>query len=437
MNEKLRQLLPWVFAILPACDKPREPADAAPVAPVTAKTPATADPPAAAPSDERKPVKLEMVFEDKLLATIPDGTIASEISFSPVGHQVAYIADADAKQLVVLGDERGEPFDRITGLYWSPAGTPLAYSATQDGKTLVVVGAAKSELYGGTSMPKWSPDGAHLVYAAGGGLVVDDKKIVPVAPVWEHHWTPDNRLVYIANQSPNRKAVIDGDATGESFEYMLELTWSPDGTHLAYGASVDDAMFLVADGKKIARPGIDGSSLRWSPDGKRLAYSFRDEEDNFVLMLGEEQSEAYEAVSEAVWSPDSSRVAYAAKLGGKYRILGDLQSAEFDEISAPRWSPSSKQIAYVVNDGKHDRVVVGDATGEEFDKVFSESLVWSPDSTKVAFVARQDGEIFVIAGDAKSVGLDFVDVLHWSGDGSKVAYGARLGGELRWMVLGP
>lgn len=63
-----------------------------------------------APAPPPAPPPVEVSFEEKVLGTIPEDRRATEISFSPVGAQVAYIGVADGKEFVVVGDTAGEPF---------------------------------------------------------------------------------------------------------------------------------------------------------------------------------------------------------------------------------------------------------------------------------------------------------------------------------------
>ena len=108
-------------------------------------------------------------------------------------------------------------------------------------------------------------------------------------------WSPEgSRLAYILEEPGPRYAIVVADAdgsnavtiveeedTGAAGPDMIDLSWSPDGSQIAYsGRVVEDGVarrtILIVDADGSGKPrALDGhwESVSWSPDGERLLIS--------------------------------------------------------------------------------------------------------------------------------------------------------------------
>ena len=213
--------------------------------------------------------------------------------------------------------------------------------------------------------------------------------------------------------------------------------WSPDGTRIAYIASIDKgknsptgkAIFtMAADGSDILEVGtthyraVAAAQLVWSPDGEWLAFLMNEGGKRQGGLLkkslytvrpnGRELTKiAEDVVSVASWSPDGQRLAIA-----KYAI---------DDIG----------LFTLAADGSDQKFVTTITSREAFEQVYAgpyrfliRTVSWSPDGRQILYSCDL-GMCVVDADGGEVLGLlkglteweDEVYVAAWSPDGSQIA----------------
>ncbi len=146
--------------------------------------------------------------------------------------------------------------------------------------------------------PQWSRDGTRIVFARGEGILnnlftvhSDGSILTQVTPKSvgivddplsaDYSFSPDGQSVLFLTASAIGVAKVDGSGVTEipTPETFLEAAWRPpDGSQIG-ALGVDGGIYLVdvADGtiETIVSPDPDseGIGLTWSPDGSEVAYS--------------------------------------------------------------------------------------------------------------------------------------------------------------------
>ncbi|MBI4530035.1 MAG: PD40 domain-containing protein, partial [Candidatus Latescibacteria bacterium] len=265
---------------------------------------------------------------------------------------------------------------------------------------------------------------------------------------------PDGgRVAFLSDRSDYFDIYLASTHTGEVFTKLISgqkssrfeelhwlqpgMSWSPDGSRLAFAAKAGgrDALYLLdVDRKRIIQQfrfdHLDGIfSPAWSPTDSQIAFMGMraGQSDLYLLDLasGNLRQLIEDPFSDAspAWSPDGQRIAFCSD-------RGDSLSGHPPGLDVGMQDVPSQQIdIYVigVDDGQIERITRTPA--------LERTPVWSPDGRLLAFTADENG-VFNILLQRLSDGarwpitnvLTGCDHLSWSADGSELAFAAFAGG---------
>jgi Tol biopolymer transport system component len=172
-------------------------------------------------------------------------------ALSQDGRLVAFARLSARGLWIVRTDGRGLRRVALSGFYpdWSPDGKALVLTGDSSIIVQPLRGRARVVARGSSfalGRAKWSPSGRWIAY-------VDSTKRAAQKGVW----------IVRPNGTQRHRVARDAPST---------LTWSPDGTILAYGRADGVGLVRVAGGRPRAlRLGFAAGVSAWSPDGRLLA----------------------------------------------------------------------------------------------------------------------------------------------------------------------
>jgi Tol biopolymer transport system component len=309
--------------------------------------------------------------------------------------------------------------------------------------------------------PVFSPDSRHIAYEIKKGdywyVYVDNKKSEWAVSYYDKPAFNNNSNKVMLFENTKDESTFRLTVSDISFSHLTtrslktsEKFISPDKTRIAV---VDKS----GDFKKVIDftfndPSIVHSSqlynsisnLTFSDDGSVLAYIAKKDGKSFMVLNGkEEQIPAGEYPWAPVIRPDSKSagIIIVGSKGAFYHQVfceNKIRVNLYKECADLTYSTDGSSHAYVAIKNEHFLIVTNGKEGPVFDRVISPHF--SPDGKYLVYRARQDGKRFVIVADAngtiikKHPSYERVFETIFTEDGKSVAYGVKDGNQLWWKV---
>jgi hypothetical protein len=377
------------------------------------------------------------------------------------GEHVAWVDTRGGGARVVLDGVPASTFDQVVDITFSPDGQRMAYVAVRSHDVLVVLDGEAGMPVANISRQiglQFSPHGGHLIFGAVvnnrmarlvvDGVFIGNDDLAPVPPVFTRD---GSRFAWVAEEkkllSSKQWVVLDGRA-GQRFDGIDRngtLGFSPDGGHLAYAAKQGGAWHPVRDGE--VGPGFDAvAPLVFNRDGSRLAHFAAKGRNAFVVVDGV-AGPMFDRVDGVLFSPDGVRLTYAALAGTQsHAVVDDVLGPGCDELIAPAFSSDSRHVAYLAREGDIWREVVDGQFSAPFDditpfKMLRESVlagmptfVAAEGDAHPTFAARR-GPLWAMCRGGQP-GRSYDDISTWelSPNGRRLAVAARLGDHWHTVI---
>lgn len=251
--------------------------------------------------------------------------------------------------------------------------------------------------------------------------------------------SPDVRHVaYVRKVEGGQAVVLDGQ-TQKAYEKVDALTFTQDGTALAYAASQGDKWWMVVKQSEQG-PYERVGPPAFSPDGKILAYVAMLADGNRIVVVNNKPSGAYDLVFEGriAFSPDGSRMVYGAQRRGQWYVIVDGRElgpyAFLGSTTGFRFSPDGKRLAFAAMATDRKWSLVIDGQGQTPHENLAD-VAFSPDGKRLAVAVLDGGKWRVTADRQEQQAFDAIgaDTLQFSPDGAKLAYAAQAGAK--WCVV--
>ncbi len=352
------------------------------------------------------------VIKETVLGPLQAGAAAGGKLTSEYRGAAAYVASADQKRYATVTASPTNP---------GPLGHVLV---TVDGKEVGPAMAAYA-----MDAPQFSPDSRRYGWV---GRPANGKKTDPSSIVMlDGKRVTDRRLRQAMELTFSRDgkaawcgmtdaasghytlwgAWVDGTHVPTRYHGLGELTFSPDGSELAFWGRDRQrgGVYLVVNGRERERKYPDReivahetspdyrNAIRFSPDGTSMAWEFRRTggvRSQAWMYHDGERGPLFEDIGVIRFSPDGRRLGYRAveRKGMEAVVVDGKRIARGRHVSPPTFSPNAKRVAWIcrgslgmdlVVDGKPIGKFLGDDNSHSGDVG---SIAFSPDSQHVVAV---------------------------------------------------
>lgn len=432
---------------------------------------------------------------------IPSDVVLQNVILSPDGRSLAYAIENNGKVSIWINGKKSSPeFDYIGKSFFSPDGSRFVYVANTGGSKkkydygfiqvtggewCIMMGYEKIECDFADELqdvnPIFSPDGIKLTYKVkknkAWAFMINGKKVSLDNVKYSVFSRDGSKVAYVKE---DRSVWINEDQISPGLNFKDFLSFSPDGSRLAYVAKGAGKEFVMINGKKVSseydsrsKLGYDRldmldliKNLTFSPDSRRLAYVTKGDNKKYSVWVDNKRvSPEFDGVEGIVFSPDSRKLAYEAKKGGSkgskrlkievpdklpyatnkgeakagvdtkdekwFVMMGPKKiSPDFDFISDLTFSPDGSQLAIAAGINKKYVVLLN---GKQiFDRPVvktsqsSGGFFFSPDGKKLAYRSVSKDKVFVMINDKKiTPSFDFVDFAeeHFEKTGELIFFG--------------
>ena len=391
-----------------------------------------------------------LVTETAVLELRPSDFIQETFVGSPDRSRAAYALVQGDDRRMLIGDEIGFTYHRISKPSFSFDSSRAAYIAQRLDQTMVVVvdgveSVPYDQLAPAASI--FSPDADHVIYAGkrdgSWRLVIDgDETPIPYGEVNALVTGPGGERLALSVEDGVRSRVVERSA-GEWIERTAfdiipgdSIKFSADGSVLAYAGRTDDLWYIITE-NDVTPPydSMGRGSPQLSDNGQHVTWRARIGEEWFSFVDGA-QFGPYEDSSVPHLSRDGSRFAFEAERDGRSFVVADgVESVGYDQVNqnSISFSPDGSVLAYVAVIGEQAVMVLNGKPQQIYDGIDGNTVTFGP-SGELAYAARVGDQWIVVRDGIESVRYDAVGAnsLVFSPDGEHLAYAAKH--RSRWHV---
>lgn len=405
--------------------------------------------------------KFHRSVKETLLASLDSGAVINSYTFSKDLRKIAFFKTVKGKQIAVINDYRGKPYDNVSIPEFSPDSKKFIYQAIQNNKAYWISSTQKGISIDSTSpivAQRFSPDNRSIALI----LVKENKYAVSYnGKVGKYYDAIDqnsivfsedgSRVAYTATIN-NRQLNVFNDVEGQLYDKVGYPIISKNAQHIAYWAitgassyavfdnvrslsyeSVGDIgmsdngehfVFKAKNGKEwvaihdqqTSKPQPEIYSVVISPDGRRYAYAMRsapekveDEEFEYYVVVDGKKSEAYETVVDGSlkFTSDSKNFVYKVERHDQfYFVLNGKEGKRYSDVlhSTMAFSPDNSSFAYAVENDTKRFINENGVEGKRYEDIYA--VFFTPDNKRVIYAAKADNKDLMVIDDNEGKSYD-------------------------------
>jgi hypothetical protein len=272
------------------------------------------------------------------------------------------------------------------------------YIIEKDGKQSVFIDGIQGKFYDEITDLKFSPDGKHFVYVSYSGSEANIYVVIDGIES-EKYWkisqgptfsTNGKHIVYEASIGTSEVVVIDGKESDKYMKITKGPIFSPDGEHYFFVAQKFTNNHIVWDGIEYGKySNIMDNTPFFSPDSKHLIFVANRGLSGWFIVKDGVEIEEYDGLMLPLYSQDSQHLIYAANIKNKWKLIIDGKEGELksnDIAFCMTFSPDCQHVAYLIgNYGAWQIAIDGKTDGIKYDGILKNTPVFSPDSKRLAY----------------------------------------------------
>lgn len=402
--------------------------------------------------DNETPEVHEQNPQIDVLATLPPENldILYNVSLDPYSKSSFYTVSSyqytasSSSTFVLNGKTADTSYDNIHEFAVSPDGKRIAFIAERDDKQFVVLDNVEGKTYDGVKHLKFSADSRHIAYMAAEG-----KYFQPDSP-YSGDYMAKTMLIVVDTSEHKR---YQGTYIDTSPLTMYDPVFSKDGSKIAYTALLKNKEIIILDEQELAAyegqkdPTFIGNTYD-------LAYLASKGEKKYLIVAGQEKAiDNYVLDSSGHYyflGKDSTQIAYQLFDNNRFSlIINDTQYASSGAVGDLVFSNSGQYVAYYSGVyGSGDLFINGENVGKVIPNgaTTMSNLLFSPDEKLLVYATNnrneKNGEIHIRSTDTHQEiatlplpGFRAIGLLKFSEDGAYIFFKGLQGRDIVYVRM--
>lgn len=376
--------------------------------------------------------KISHDYKESVLFALPSEKYSDLRSDVFVGKKTLWYVAVAIEQNNWLFYQKGKSGITLAGLqgvFTSSTGEATAIRLRSPAGEKVIFNGEDSPVFDSVGDLVFSADGKHLAYKALKGedqfVFLDNVAMGPYLKIGELLFHPTQHTLLFTVWEENKRWILRdfiSNVYGKPLPIIMGVTFSPSGSHIAYGGSYKNKIALYVDHAPYVG-GLDGVSDIFVTDTGGVSYLFR-KGTKVGAGWGKEVMALADGIALLTLAPTQDSIAYVARIGSVLKVYWQQNVlGSYERADSLTFSEDGKRLFYLAHhQGKAYLYENGNRISPPMESI-SSLLVHK---NFYAAIAKKDKESqVVIIPEGVSEAYNIIDKLTLSPDGKSLAYIAK------------